>query len=87
VQALNDALAIPRTLDALRGDDIPELARAACHEADLNYPVPRRMSPADCEMLLGSVLAGAPQAAAKKAPARRRRPAAAKTSRKVRPKA
>ncbi|MDH4290136.1 MAG: iron-containing alcohol dehydrogenase, partial [Aquincola sp.] len=66
VQALNDALSMPRTLDALREDDIPELARAACHEADMNYPVPRRMSRADCETLLRSVLPGAPQAAAKK---------------------
>ena len=37
-----------RTLDGL--------AAAACHEADFNYPVPRRMTQADCEALLRQVL-------------------------------
>jgi alcohol dehydrogenase len=77
VQALGDSIGIPRTLEALREDDIPELARAACSEADLNYPVPRRMSQADAEALLRSVLRGAPMPAAKKA-APPRKPAAGK---------
>jgi alcohol dehydrogenase len=66
VQAMNDALGIPRTLDSLRETDIPELARAACREADLNYPVPRRMTQQDCEGLLKAVLGGAPKVAGKK---------------------
>jgi len=77
VQALGDSIGIPRTLEALREDDIAELARAACSEADLNYPVPRRMSQVDAEALLRSVLPGAPMPAAKKTAARRK-PAAAK---------
>ena len=61
IQAMNDSIAIPHTLEALREEDIGELARAACSEADLNYPVPRRMSATDCEAMLREVLPGAPQ--------------------------
>lgn len=70
IDALSRRIGIPRTLDALREEDIPQLARAACREADLNYPVPRVMSQADCEALLRAVL---PERRAKKAQARRRR--------------
>ena len=56
VEALNRYLRIPRHLDALREADIPELAKAACWEADTNYPVPRYMSPETCERLLRQVL-------------------------------
>lgn len=56
VQALNDRLGIPRTLDNLRKEHIAELARNACWEADANYPVPRRMTEADCQSLLRAVL-------------------------------
>jgi alcohol dehydrogenase len=56
VQALNDRLEIPRHLAALRQEDIAALAKAACWEADSNYPVPRQMSQADCEGLLRGVL-------------------------------
>jgi alcohol dehydrogenase class IV len=61
VQALGDALQIPRTLAALREEDLDALAAAACHEADFNYPVPRRMTPADCVALLRQVLPAAPR--------------------------
>jgi hypothetical protein len=53
---MNRELGIPRQLDALREDDIPALAAAACREADLNYPVPRVMTQQDCEALLREVL-------------------------------
>jgi alcohol dehydrogenase class IV len=56
VEALNRDLGIPRHLEALREADIPELAKAACWEADTNYPVPRYMSPEICEGLLRQVL-------------------------------
>jgi alcohol dehydrogenase class IV len=72
VQALNDALEIPRTLAALREEDLEDLANAACHEADFNYPVPRRMTPADCAALLRQVLPAAPRRRARA----QRRPAA-----------
>jgi len=56
IDALNRDLGIPRHLDALREEDIPALAKAACWEADTSYPVPRYMSPETCEELLRQVL-------------------------------
>jgi alcohol dehydrogenase class IV len=56
VEALNRDLAIPRHLDALREADIPDLAKAACWEADTNYPVPRYMSQETCEGILRQIL-------------------------------
>jgi alcohol dehydrogenase class IV len=56
VEALNRDLGIPLYLDALRAEDIPVLAKAACWEADTNYPVPRYMSPKICEGILRQVL-------------------------------
>jgi hypothetical protein len=56
VDTLSRTVGIPRTLDALLEADIPALARAACNEADANYPVPRVMLQADCEALLREVL-------------------------------
>jgi alcohol dehydrogenase len=56
IEALNRDLGIPATVEALREEDIPELAKAACWEADTNYPVPRYMSPKTCEGILSQVL-------------------------------
>jgi len=56
IETLNRDLGIPGHLDALRAEDIPELAKAACWEADTNYPVPRYMSPATCAKLLRQIL-------------------------------
>jgi alcohol dehydrogenase class IV len=70
VEAMNRKLGIPKTLDALREQDIPGLAAAACWEADTNYPVPRAMSQGDCEALLREVL---PLAASKPKAKRARR--------------
>lgn len=63
VDALNHDLGIPRQLNALRKADIPALARAACREADTNYPVPRYMSVESCAALIRAVL---PKPAARK---------------------
>jgi alcohol dehydrogenase class IV len=81
VEALSRELGIPRHLDALREADIPELARAACWEADTNYPVPRYMSPATCEGLLRAVLptAGSAPVRARRGPRRAGSRAAAGT--------
>ena len=57
VDALNRELGIPQHLEALRAEDIPALAKAACWEADTNYPVPRYMSPETCEKLIRQMLA------------------------------
>ena len=56
INAMNARLGIPATLQALRKKDIAALARAACHEADANYPVPLYMSQADCEVVIRQVL-------------------------------
>ncbi len=75
VDAMNTRLAIPATLEALRQADIPALARAACREADANYPVPMYMTQTDCEQLLRQLLV-TPSAVKPggKTPARRRVP-------------
>jgi len=56
IDSLNRDLGIPQHLDALVEADIPEMAKAACWEADTNYPVPRYMSPATCEKLIRQLL-------------------------------
>jgi hypothetical protein len=68
VEALNGDLGIPPHVDALREEDIPDLAKAACREADTSYPVPRYMSPETCERLLRKLLP--PAKAGKTRPAR-----------------
>jgi alcohol dehydrogenase class IV len=56
IEAMNRQLGIPRHLAALRATDIPALARAACREANLNYPVPSYLSHEDCESVIRQVL-------------------------------
>jgi alcohol dehydrogenase len=56
VRALAARVGIPPTLAALQRHDIPEIARAALAEAQMNYPVPRYMETADCEALIGRLL-------------------------------
>jgi alcohol dehydrogenase class IV len=72
IDAMNSLLGIPATLAALVEADIPALARAACREADANYPVPLYMSQADCEGVIRQVL---PQQPVARAVGRRRVPA------------
>ncbi len=88
VRALNARLGIPTTLAALREDDIPALAEAACQEALIGYPVPRYMDQATCEAVIRKVLprAEAPvasQPAAKRKPAMRKTASRRTTSRKA----
>ncbi len=64
VERLNDDIGIPRTVKALREEDIPSLAKDACREADTNYPVPRYMSRETCGEILRQVLAPHPAAGA-----------------------
>ncbi|MDP2006888.1 MAG: iron-containing alcohol dehydrogenase [Rubrivivax sp.] len=61
VAAMNAAIGIPGQLAALRAEDIPALAQAACAEADANYPVPQVMSQAACESLLLGLLTDKPK--------------------------
>ena len=71
VEDMNRAIGIPAQLAALRAEDIPALAAAACAEADTNYPVPLVMSATACESLLLGLLPEPPKA--RRAP--RRKPA------------
>ncbi len=77
VEQLNADLGIPTHLAALREEDIPALARAACHEAHVGYPVPRYMTQEICEQLIRAVLPpddeapAAPKPAAKKSAAKK----------------
>ncbi len=52
---LTKSLQLPDRLADLRDQDVRALARAACAEADDNYPVPMRMSLEDCEQLLRQI--------------------------------
>lgn len=56
VRDLAHQIGISPTLEALRVQDIPALAREALTEAYMNYPVPRYMEPAECEQLLRQLL-------------------------------
>ncbi|MBB1073477.1 iron-containing alcohol dehydrogenase, partial [Rhodoferax sp. 4810] len=64
IDALNTRLGIPATLATLVETDIPALARAACREAEGNYPVPVYLSPTDCEGVIRLVLPHQPVAKA-----------------------
>jgi alcohol dehydrogenase class IV len=76
VQALADGIGIPRRCAALHEADIPALAEAACREADLNYPVPRRMSRDEAAALLRGLLDAEGPADAGTPARRSRRPGA-----------
>ncbi len=52
IRSLKRKIGIPEKLDAIRVEDIPDLARAALKEAHLTYAVPRYMNQSDCEALL-----------------------------------
>ena len=75
VEAMSQTLGIPRQLDALRENDIPALAEAACWEADTNYPVACRMTQQDCRELLRQALPPrrAPKRTTRRKPARTQR--------------
>ena len=79
IDDLNRDLGIPKVLDKLREEDIPALARAACHEAHTGYPVPRYMTQRQCEDLIRKLLPEGgdtdrddAEPATRKAPARKR---------------
>ena len=56
VRELNRTIGIPDKLDALRREDVPEVARAAMIEAHRDYPVPANMNLAQAERLLSACL-------------------------------
>lgn len=83
VDALNRDLGIPTVLAALREEDIPALAKAACHEAHTGYPVPRYMTRSQCEDLIRAVLPPQPADDSKAAKGSSRAPRRAATAAKA----
>ncbi|NHO68027.1 iron-containing alcohol dehydrogenase [Aestuariicella hydrocarbonica] len=56
VWAMNKAMGIPATLDALQAADIPDLAQAAMREGNYKYPVPKYMDLQQCQGILKKLL-------------------------------
>jgi alcohol dehydrogenase class IV len=56
VRELNRTVGIPEKVAALRAEDIPAIARAACIEAARDYPVPKNMNLREAEALLRDCL-------------------------------
>lgn len=56
VKEMKESLGIPATLDALKAEDIPQIATAALQEARFTYHVPRYMNKATCESIVAKML-------------------------------
>lgn len=56
IRSMNAHMGIPTVIDALKIEDIPDLARQALAEANPAYPVPKIMDYNDCVELLGHLL-------------------------------
>lgn len=82
IDQLNRDLGIPLYLDKLQEADIPDIAKAACHEAHTGYPVPKYMTQKQCEVLIRQVLPPAIKSAARPAAKASTKPAAKKTAAK-----
>ena len=59
IKQLNESIGIPTTLEALKEEDIPRIARGALKEAHYLYPVPRYMDVAQCEEIVRKMLPAA----------------------------
>ncbi|MEG0378490.1 MAG: iron-containing alcohol dehydrogenase, partial [Eubacterium sp.] len=56
IKEMNANMGIPETIDAIRAEDIPELAKRILKEANPTYPVPRIMDYDECVSMLGELL-------------------------------
>ncbi|MBU3070385.1 iron-containing alcohol dehydrogenase [Aestuariicella sp. G3-2] len=56
VWAMNEAMGIPKTLDALQVHDIQAISEAAMHEGNYTYPVPKYMRLEECQDILRKLL-------------------------------
>ncbi|KZX79072.1 alcohol dehydrogenase [Oleiphilus sp. HI0009] len=57
VRSMLQSFEIPETLDSLKKEDIPRIAKLALEEAHANYPVPKYMDKGTCEALIGKMVA------------------------------
>lgn len=58
IRGLNARMGIPRTLDGIRAEDVPVMARHAAKEANPLYPVPRLMNARELEKFYHMVSGG-----------------------------
>ncbi|MEI7894390.1 MAG: iron-containing alcohol dehydrogenase [Myxococcales bacterium] len=56
IEQMNARMKIPTTIAQLRAQDIPLIVKRALAEAHPDYPVPRIMTPAECETLVRQLL-------------------------------
>lgn len=56
IRAMKVEFNIPEQLDALKREDIPQIAKAALQEARFTYAVPRYLDKAGCETLVAKML-------------------------------
>jgi alcohol dehydrogenase len=56
IRAMKQEFNIPKTLEALKQEDIPQIAAAALKEARFTYAVPRYMDKETCEGLIAQML-------------------------------
>lgn len=56
IRVMNKNMGIPATVKELRENDIPLLAERVLKEARFNYPVPKVMTPKECETLIRRLL-------------------------------
>ena len=57
IRRMNKAMNIPEKFDFIKEEDIPTLVKRALKEGNPGYPVPRIMSPKDCEQVIRSIMA------------------------------
>ncbi len=57
IRAMQKSFDIPEKLEALKENDIPEIAKLALKEAHYNYPVPKYMDQATCEKFIQQMVA------------------------------
>ena len=57
VRSMLASFEIPDTLDSLKVEDVPQIARLALEEAHANYPVPKYMDKSTCEALISKMVA------------------------------
>ena len=61
IYAMNKRMGIPRGLDNIRQEDIPQMVQWALKEANPTYPVPVVYTPERCTAVIERIIAAANQ--------------------------
>ena len=56
IRKMNKEMNIPEKFDFIKEEDIPLLVKRALKEGNPGYPVPKIMSPKDCEQVIRSLM-------------------------------